>query len=91
MPLDFDNVDGDKASPKEETIDYSDEKYEKIVVEETELYTPSYFICDEIYDFQKNRDQFKAYQVLNIDDGKYLTIGCEMVLDDSNENAIKLF
>jgi hypothetical protein len=88
VPLDFDN---DKNSPKEDTIDYSDSKIEKIVTEETELYMPSYFICDEIYNFKKYMDRYKVYQIMPIEQNQYLTIGCELVLDDSSEFALKLF
>ena len=50
VPLNFNDI-----NPKENSIpqEYSDERIEKIVLEEAELYMPSYYICNEIYDFER--------------------------------------
>ena len=75
VPLDFNDI-----KPKENSIpqeQLSDERIEQIVLEEAELYMPSYYICNEIYDFDRYIDEYKAYQIIPLSKDKtdYLFIG----------------
>lgn len=88
VPLDFGES---KKSPKEATEfdgqnDLEDEEQlEKFIAEELALYDPSYYLCDEIYDFTNNIDNYKIYQVIRAINPAigYLIVGWEMIYENS--------
>jgi len=97
VPLDFEEI---KRSPKNEESkfiyskkylivkdDITEDKIEQIVTEETVLYDPSYYICDEIYNFAKYLEEYKVLQVLPLNtNDDYLIVGLE-IIDNNNVNT----
>lgn len=78
------DFDGDK-SPQHNTGAYLDnvresdtaqELLEQMVTEDAVLYNPSYFLCDEIYKFMQNMNDYKVFQIIPLADIKdYLVVG----------------
>lgn len=81
VPLDFN--DGRRSpveNPSSSTPrldDLSDTKIEQIVIEETALYMPGPFLCDEIFDFKNNYSKCRALHIMPLENtpGEYLIVG----------------
>lgn len=53
------------------------------------LYDPSHYLWDEIYEFYKYMEGYKAYQVVTIDNKYNIIFGCE-ILQEKKDICIKL-
>ena len=65
-------------------LDTAQELLDQLVTEEATLYNASLFLSDEIYKFETYKDEYKVYQILPLqgDKGKYLIVGCEIVMSE---------
>lgn len=92
VPLDFEET---KRTFKEvtefETINIDDEQIEKLVAEETALYDPSCYFDDQIYDFEKNKSNYRVFQVIRAENQNigYVVAGAEIIFEN-NKPSINL-
>lgn len=66
-----DTVDVEREDPEDE------DQLEKLVAEETALYDPSYYICNEIFNFDKYINEYKVFQVIRAENPAigYIIVG----------------
>jgi hypothetical protein len=95
VPLDFGES---KKSPKDTTdIDRpdfieDDDELTKKVNEDNELYNPSYYLANEIFEFDKYIDEYVAYKVMKAENSSIGLVICGWETKKFNgEFAIRLF